>query len=117
MIPVELQMVGFPTSLIEILLSGGLTNSLKLTFSSPLMAGRAKRGLYRLKRHYNIRTFKISQPDPCTLVLKPITDEKFTTAAVQEWQGHDYHPSSIEDLIRMVTAEDADLDSNKGNGE
>jgi hypothetical protein len=73
MIPRELRMVGFPPFLIDMLLQGQLSEPLTLPFTSPLMAGRAKRGLYRLLRHHNIRTFKISQPDPCTLILKPTT--------------------------------------------
>jgi hypothetical protein len=71
MIPRELLMVGFPPSLIDMLFHGQLTRPQVLPFTSPLMAGRAKRGLYRLLREYNVRTFKISQPDPCTLILKP----------------------------------------------
>jgi hypothetical protein len=73
MIPRELQMVGFPPSLIDFLLQGQLTEPLALPFTSPLMAGRAKRGLYRLLRQLPVRTFKISQPDPWTLILKPTT--------------------------------------------
>lgn len=76
MLPRELQMVGFPPSLIDLLLRGQLTEPLTLPFTSPLMAGRAKRGLYRLLRQYSIRTFKISQPDPCTLILQPTTGQK-----------------------------------------
>jgi len=73
MIPHELQMVGFPAELIDILLRGQLTAPLRLPFTSPLMAGRAKRGLYRLLRQHNARTFKISQPNPYTLILQPTT--------------------------------------------
>jgi len=73
MIPHDLQMVGFPTELIDILLRGQLTEPLPLPFSSPLMAGRAKRGLYRLLRQHHARTFKISQLDPRTLILQPTT--------------------------------------------
>jgi len=46
---------------------------LPLSFSSPLMAGRAKVGLYRLLRQYSIRNFKISQPDHYALILQPTT--------------------------------------------
>jgi hypothetical protein len=73
MIPRELQMVGFPLSLIDILLAGQLTKPLSLPFTSPLMAGRAKRGLYRLMRQYCPGAFKVSQSDPRTLILKPTT--------------------------------------------
>jgi hypothetical protein len=45
MIPHEFQMVGLPPSLIDILLRGELTEPLALPFNSPLIAGRAKRGL------------------------------------------------------------------------
>ena len=73
MIPLELKMVGFPPALIDILLRGQLTAPLRLPFSSPLMAGRAKRGLYLLLHQLPVRTYKISQPDPRTLILQPTT--------------------------------------------
>jgi hypothetical protein len=80
MIPRELQMVGFPPSLFNILVSGQLTGPQVLPFSSPLMAGRAKRGLYLLMRQHNARTFKISQLDPYTIILQ-------TTAAPADTHG------------------------------
>jgi len=76
MIPNDLQMVGFPPSLIDFLLQGRLTGPQVLPFTSPLMAGRAKRGLYLLLRQHHARTFKISQPDPCTLILQPVAGRK-----------------------------------------
>jgi hypothetical protein len=57
-------------------LQGHLTQPQVLPFTSPLMAGRAKRGLYRLLRQHYAHPFKISQPDPWTLILKPATGRK-----------------------------------------
>ena len=76
MIPRELKMVGFPPALIDILLSGQLTKPQVLPFTSPLMAGRAKRGLYLLMRQYRPGAFKISQSNPLTLILQPVAGRK-----------------------------------------
>lgn len=72
----HLEAAGLSPALIEALAQGQLTEPLRLTYTIPLVTRRVKAALYDLMRKRKPGAFKISQLDPCTLILKPTAGQR-----------------------------------------